>query len=366
MSVPDPIQERILGASPDAVLLVDDQGRIVRAWGATVEVFGYEAAELVGVSVEQLVPEGERRGHVEQRARFTGQGMRRPMGSGLTVDGLRKDGTKVPLDVKLTPVEVDGRRHVAAFARDVAHLAQAQRELIERTQQLELLDREKNRILGVAAHDLRNPLSALRGFTDLLEGGIFGDIEVKAPGLVRRLSRSVDYMARLVDGLVDFSVIESGHVSVDLQPTDLAGLVDGAVAVERLAASRRKIDLVVELSPELGVGMVDAAKLEQVVHNLVGNAVRYTPDGGQVRVRAWREPRCVVLRVDDDGPGIPANLHATLFQPFTRGRVPASRDEKGVGLGLAIVQRIVEVHGGTIDVASPPGRGACFTVQLPA
>ena len=180
MSVPDPIQERILGASPDAVLLVDDQGRIVRAWGATVEVFGYEAAELVGVSVEQLVPEGERRGHVEQRARFTGQGMRRPMGSGLTVDGLRKDGTKVPLDVKLTPVEVDGRRHVAAFARDVAHLAQAQRELIERTQQLELLDREKNRILGVAAHDLRNPLSALRGFTDLLEGGIFGDIEVKA------------------------------------------------------------------------------------------------------------------------------------------------------------------------------------------
>ena len=363
--------DQLLAASPDAVLLVDQDGIITRAWGATVRVFGYTDQELVGQSVELLVPQAERARHVHVRESFADGGQQRPMGSGITVEGQRRDGSRVPLDIKLTPVHVDGRRLVAAFARDVTHLAETQRLLMDRTRALEALDQEKNRVLGVAAHDLRNPLAALKGFTDLLEAGIFGDLEQRAPGLVGRVGRSVDYMARLVDGLVDFSVIESGHISLDREPTDMRALVDGAVAVERLAARRRDIDLQVHLDPHLGPVEVDPGKVEQVVHNLVGNAIRYTPDGSQVRVRLWREGGHVVLQVDDDGPGIAADQHETLFQPFTRGRAAngqpvASRDHKGVGLGLAIVQRIVVGHGGHISVESPPGKGACFTVRLPA
>ncbi len=362
--------DQLLAASPDAVLLVDDQGTIVRCWGATGRVFGYEADALVGQAIELLVPDGNRAAHLRQRESFTGSGQQRPMGSGLTVEGRRKDGSHVPLDIKLTPVVTQGRRHVAAFARDVTHLALAQRQLLERTSQLEALDQEKNRVLGVAAHDLRNPLAALKGFTDLLEAGILGDVDSRAPGLVKRVARSVDYMARLVDGLVDFSVIESGHVRLDRQPTDLVWLVDAAVSMERLAARQRAIGLRVELATGMGTVLVDAGKIEQVVHNLVGNAIRYTPDGGEVRVRLWRDAQpptsWAILQVDDDGPGIPADQHAILFKPFTRGHTVAPQDNRGVGLGLAIVHRIVESHGGSIDLHSPPGQGACFTVRLPA
>lgn len=358
--------DQLLAASPDAVLLVDEDGRITRAWGATERVFGYAPDELVGESIELLVPPAERARHVQHRTSFAGEGKQRPMGSGLTVDGLRRDGSHVPLDIKLTPVQVDGRRLFAAFARDVTHLAETQRLLMDRTRALEALDQEKNRVLGVAAHDLRNPLAALKGFTDLLEAGIFGDLEARAPGLVGRVARSVDYMSRLVDGLVDFSVIESGHISLDREPTDLGALVDGAVAVERLAARRREIDLQVELGADLGQVDVDPAKIEQVVHNLVGNAIRFTPDGSQVRVKAWREAGHVLLQVDDDGPGIAVDQPETLFQPFTRGRGAVASGHKGAGLGLAIVHRIVTGHGGHITVDSPPGRGACFTVRLPA
>jgi len=364
-----PLMERLLSASPDAILLVDEQGRIAGAHGGTLEVLGYSADELVGRSVEDLLPAGMRGGHVEQRRHFTAEKRGRPMGSGRLVSGLHKDGRHVPLDIKLSPFEEGGQRYVVAIARDISHLVQTQRTLAARTEQLEAIDREKNRILGFAAHDLRNPLAALRGFIDVVDHGLIGDLDLRAQRLLRCMSRSIDYMTRLVDGLVDFSAIESGHLSIDLQPIDLGLLVEESIAIQRLAAGRKAVTLVVDCPADLGLVNVDPAKFEQVVHNLVGNAVRYSPEGGDVRVAVSRIGDHVVLSVDDDGPGIADDQRHTVFMPFVRGeQAPreGSHSDKGVGLGLAIVKRIIEGHGGTIRVDSAPGTGTRFTVAVPS
>ena len=385
--VPDAsLLEAVLEASPDIVLLVDHQGCIRRCFGPVARILGYTPEELVGQGIEVLVPLGQRAHHVHLREGFERHANQRPMGSGLMVEGLCKDGGRVALDVQLVPLQLDGEALTIAVARDVRHIVRlheetaryaaqeaataarlqvALGELSQRTVALEALNDEKNRILGIAAHDLRNPLTALRAFNDLLAAGVLGELEPRAAGMLGRVQRSVDYMARLVDGMVDFSAIEAGRLDMHLELIDIRELVEGTVGIERLAASRRAVTLITDCAPDVGRAHVDPGKLEQVLHNLVGNAIRYTPDGGEVRVQVRRQGERILLQVDDQGPGLDDEELPHIFEPFFRGDRPGVLGEKSVGLGLAIVRRIIEGHGGSIAVANGDGGGACFTVQLP-
>jgi len=244
-------------------------------------------------------------------------------------------------------------------------LAAAQRELAKKNAELARLNEQKNRFLGLAAHDLRNPLEVIDVYSRFLLDEAAGRLDEEQLDFVRTISRSSTFMLALVEDLLDVSKIEAGRLELDLAEVDLRELAARNVELNRRLAERKEINILFESPEEIPRLRLDAFKLEQVLNNLVGNAVKFSPRGAAVRVGLRRDDEGVVLYVRDEGPGVPAGELEKLFEPFTRRSARGSEGEKGTGLGLAIVKRIVEGHGGRISVESEPGAGATFAVSLP-
>lgn len=246
-------------------------------------------------------------------------------------------------------------------------LATTQRELAKSNAELDRLNIQKNELLGIAAHDLRNPLQVILTYSHfLLEEA--SDLAPEHREFVRTIRSSSRFMLRLVDDLLDVARIEAGILDLDLAPVDLDALVEHNVALNRVLAEpqgtrielRRNVGM-----PKLPDMVLDAAKIEQVLNNLIGNAVKFSPPGSTVEVRLAAGEEGVTLSVRDQGDGIRPEELETLFRPFQKGRNRSTAGEKSTGLGLAIVKRIVEGHRGEIRVESAPGEGAVFHVRLP-
>ncbi|HYK02136.1 MAG TPA: HAMP domain-containing sensor histidine kinase [Thermoanaerobaculia bacterium] len=251
------------------------------------------------------------------------------------------------------------------LARMNNDLATAQRELARTVDQLQRLNSYKDELLGVAAHDLRNPLNANAAFITFLlqDPGALGD---NNKVLLERLRANSQYMLRLVDDVLDFSAIEAGHVRLHLERSDLGPLVQGVVDTMRIIAEAKQVDLRYSAEGDLPPVNLDQIKISQVVQNVISNAVQYSSPGTRVDVRLRREAGFAVLEVEDRGPGIPPDELPNLFKPFTRLSTVKLAKQRSVGLGLAITRRLVEAHGGSIGVRSEVGRGSVFTIRLRA
>lgn len=243
-------------------------------------------------------------------------------------------------------------------------LAQKNVQLDQKNAQLEHLNQEKNRFLGMAAHDLRNPLDVVGTYSEFLLDEIGGHISEEHKQFLEIIDRSSRFMAGLVNDLLDISAIESGNLNLDLVPTNLAELIRQNVDLNKSLAKRKQIELQAEIG-SLPTLILDPNKIEQVMNNLISNAIKYSPPGSVIGIRAKRQGDQVRVSVADQGPGIPEAERQKLFQPFGRTGVPTTGGEKSVGLGLMIVKRIVQAHGGEIDVESDLGKGSVFTFSLP-
>ena len=249
------------------------------------------------------------------------------------------------------------------LARTNNELVTAQRELARTNAELTRLSTWKTEILGMAAHDLRNPLAANKGFLTFLQQDSAAFPE-DSRMLLRRLQSNSDYMLQLVESVLDFSAIESGTVRLTREPRSLAAAVEEVVVTLRVVAEARSI--AIELSEEpLPPLPVDRIKIMEALHNLIGNAVQYSPRGSVVEVRVRRDGESALVDIEDHGPGIPDQEIPELFTPFKRLSTARFGRRRSVGLGLAITRRLIEAHGGRISVASTVGKGTTFTVQLP-
>ena len=379
--------EKLLDIAPDAILLVSRDGTILTANRAAEVLFGYPPAELAGLPVEVLVPSELRQDHVRDRSRYQAHPRIRPMGTTSNIQGVHKDGTRIPLDIKLSPLEVGGQTFTTAVIRDISHLHQLQIQLEAYARELErmnlhlqrtldevehqrtdlrVLNEQKNRLLGIAAHDLRNPLGAIRGFAELLEAGMMGELTERQHKMVAGIQRTSEYMHRLVNDMLDYSAIQSGEVHIDKHPVDLGRLLKEVVALELPAAERKGISIEVNVASGMPEVSADVNKVEQVMHNLLSNAIKYSEGGTVVHARLWMDGEAAAIEVVDEGQGIDPDDVPLLFEPFRRARSRATGGESSTGLGLAIVHQIVSGHGGTINVESQPGVGSRFTVHLPA
>lgn len=244
-------------------------------------------------------------------------------------------------------------------------LANMQRELAKKNAELEQLNQEKNRFLGMAAHDLRTPLGIILTYSEFLADEVGQKLNEEQQEFLTIIRQSSAFMLKLVDDLLDISTIEAGRLSLDLQPTDLAGLVERSVALHNVLSAKKSVIISVELAGDLPQVMLDAAKFEQVLNNLLSNAAKFSPPGARVRVRLARRGDEAVLSVADQGPGIPAGEFDRLFKPFVWGKAQGTAGEKSTGLGLTIARRVVESHGGRIWAESQEGRGSTFYVALP-
>ncbi|HYH08899.1 MAG TPA: HAMP domain-containing sensor histidine kinase [Thermoanaerobaculia bacterium] len=249
------------------------------------------------------------------------------------------------------------------LARLNNELVTAQRELARTVAELRRLNDYKDELLGMAAHDLRNPLNANAAFiTFLLQDAATMNEDNLV--LLRRLETNSRYMLRLVESVLDFSAIQSGHVRLQPEETPIDDLARSVVETMRIIADARQVEVRYVATRELPSMRIDRVKMTQALQNLVSNAVQYSPAGAVVELRAHTIEGGVELEVEDRGPGIPAEELPDLFKPFTRLSTASVSRQRSVGLGLAITKRLIEAHGGTIEVKSEVGKGSIFTVRL--
>lgn len=259
----------------------------------------------------------------------------------------------------LAVAEEIGRR--VGVMIDNARLVEAsQRE----RQRAEEANHAKDELLSLTSHELRTPLNAILGWSRLLRTGTL-DEDRRARAL-ETIERNAKVQVQLVEDLLDFSRVMTGRLRLALSPVDLREVVEAAAEVVRAAADAKGVRLRLLLAPDAGVLSADAGRVQQIVWNLLGNAVKFTPRGGQVDVRLKREDACVEIAVSDDGVGIDPQFLPYVFQPFRQQDASLTRRHGGLGLGLSLVKHLVELHGGQIEAQSEgAGKGATFVVRLP-
>jgi len=254
--------------------------------------------------------------------------------------------------------------HVDVF-REIAGQLSVIVEKSRLYERLLTLNEEKNRLLGVAAHDLRNPIGVAQGYLRLVLAGTVGPVNQAQRMLLERVEKSSQRMLDLVNDLLDVSAIEAGRLNLDLDQVDLEPYLAEILETSALLAAEKNIRLVTEVRGPLPRIRLDRRRFDQVLHNLLTNAVKFSYPGTTITLGARAEPRTVQIFVQDQGQGIRSEELGRVFKAFARGSARPTGGERSTGLGLAISHRIVEAHGGSIAVQSHPGEGACFTVTLP-
>jgi signal transduction histidine kinase len=242
-------------------------------------------------------------------------------------------------------------------------LVAMQRELTGKNVELAKLNALKNQFLGMAAHDLRNPLQGILFYSQFLLDDP-EKLDASQTEFITAIRDQSHYMASLVNDLLDVATIESGKLQLDLQPVDMVKLAQTNLTRNRLIASRKTITLNLE-ADAIPMLLLDAAKMEQVLDNLTTNAIKYSPPGSRICIRLQNSVGEMLLSVQDEGPGIPPAEMDRLFKPFQKTSVKSTGGEKSIGLGLVIVKRIVTGHGGRIWVVSQVGAGSTFYVAVP-
>lgn len=245
-------------------------------------------------------------------------------------------------------------------------LANLQRELAKKNAELEKLNEEKNRFLGMAAHDLRNPLYAIQMYSEFLMTETSSQLSDEHRSFIEIIHSSSHFMLQLVNDLLDVAKIESGKLELDASPTDLVALIEKNAAMNNVLASRKKIAVVAHINGPIPMVSIDSSKIEQTMNNLISNAVKFSKPGTNVSVELSSGEGEVIISVRDEGPGIPEEEIGKLFRPFGRISVKATAGEDSTGLGLAIVKKIINGHNGNIWVESKPGEGSTFFISLPA
>ncbi len=353
----------LLESAPDAMVIVDQRGVIVLANAQSERLFGYSREELLGQRVDMLMPARFRARHDGHREGYSAAPRAREMGAGLELLGRRKDGSEFPIEISLSPLETADGTLVSSAIRDITERSRLEIALRAQAAALEDLHRRKDEFLAMLGHELRNPLAPIVSAVQLLAlHKNEDDLQHQARTIIQR---QVQQLTRLIDDLLDVSRITTGQIRLQQQPLEPNGIVNHAVETIRPLLNERRQALTVSLSPQPMWLYADAARLEQVVINLLGNAVKYTEEGGRIWLTVAQEGDECVLRVRDTGCGIAPELLPRIFDLFTQAERSPDRSQGGLGVGLALVRGLVEMHGGRVEASSTLGQGCEFVVRLP-
>jgi PAS domain S-box-containing protein len=357
----------LLESVPDGIVMVNSTGRVVVANSHAEQLFGYGKGELRACQIETLLPPRYRGAHVAHRAAFFAQPRSREMGLGLELYGLRKDGSEFPVEISLSPLSIgEGVTLVMSAIRDSTERKRFERELKEKNLELQRASQAKDRFLAAMSHELRTPLNAVIGFTGTLLMKLPGPLTADQEKQLKMVQGSAKHLLSLINDLLDLARIEAGKLELKPEPTRCAELIDAAAESLRPIAQGRGLTLEVVGDPELSLH-VDRRALNQIVLNLLTNAIKFTERGG-VRI-GWRAVReggdTVQISVSDTGVGIRPEDQEKLFSAFSQLDLSVRRRPEGTGLGLHLSRKLAEALRGRILVQSELGKGSTFTLILP-
>jgi PAS domain S-box-containing protein len=365
----DAVLAAIVESSDDAIISKTLDG-IVTSWNKGAEqLFGYTAEEMIGRPIAILAPPDratEMPGILEKLR--AGQRIEH-----FDTERLHKDGTRIPVSLSISPVRdasgrIIGASKIARDNRDRKRVEEEKEQLLsaERSARVEAerANRLKEEFLATISHELRTPLSAILGWARLLLTRDYSDAE-RRKGL-EVIERNARLQTQIIEDLLDMSRIISGKVRLDVQRVGLIPVIEAALETVRPAALAKEIRLHSMLDPSAGQVLGDSNRLQQVVGNLLSNSVKFTPKGGRVQISLERVASHIQIVVSDSGQGIKPEFVPYVFDRFRQGDPSTTRVHGGLGIGLAIVKSLAELHGGTVSAESEgEGRGATFKVELP-
>ena len=359
----------IVETTDDAVISKDLNG-IITSWNPAAErLYGYKAEEVIGKPVAILIPPEWPDEEPKILAR-----MRR----GERIDHyetirVAKDGRRLHVSLTVSPIHDATGKIIGAskIARDITEQKRTQEEIArllaaERAarQDAEVASRTKDEFLATLSHELRTPLTAMLGWLTILRGHKLD--KTTTEHAIETIERNAKAQAQLIEDLVDISRIVGGKLNLEVVPTELMPIVDAAIEVVRPAADAKEITIDVNYDATVGPVAGDASRLQQIIWNLLSNAVKFTPKGGKVSIDFRRQNGFAELVISDTGIGISADFLPHVFERFRQAESTATRSHRGMGLGLAIVRHLIELHGGTVTAASDgENRGSTFTIHLP-
>lgn len=368
----------------DCVVSTDDRGVMLSVNPVMEKLFGYTVEEAIGQNVSILVPEPDRSMHEYYMQRYceTGYGQQyvgRPqlpgghnVGLGREVEGVRKDGTVIPLYLAVSEYFVGDERHFTGIMRDMREHVKIRQDLEQARHEAELANQAKSAFLAAMSHEIRTPMNGVIGMIDVLDQTSLSTYQREMTDLIRE---SAFALLEIIEDILDFSKIEAGRLEIEQTPISLEKVVERACGTLTHMAASKEVELTLFVDPALPEGVLgDALRLRQILINLINNAIKFSSGmsrSGRVAVRASPAEEVdgdvvtVMFQVIDNGIGMDDAARERLFTPFSQGDASTTRRFGGTGLGLIICRRLVELMKGEISVESKPDVGSVFTVRIP-
>jgi PAS domain S-box-containing protein len=357
----------IIDTALDAVITMDTKG-VITDWNAqAAAIFGWSRQEAVGQSLSTIIiPFQHREAYQRGLKHFLATGESPILNRHIEINALYRDGHEFPVELSISPLRLGDIVIFTAFVRDITERKRAEAELAQAHEQVLEASRFKSELLANVSHDLRTPLTAIMGYSDMLQAGVFGLLSDKQQAVATRIRINTEQLLLFINNLLDQAQIESGKLELRVSSFVPFGLIEAIESTMSILAQAKGLELSSDIAPEVpAILSGDFQRLKAILMNLVSNAIKFT-NQGSVQIRIYQpDTDHWALQVSDTGRGIPLTAQTYIFDAFRQVDGAVTRQKAGSGLGLSIVKRLTNAMGGQISLVSEPDQGSTFTILLP-